>query len=172
MRTIPCPLLVIRNPEGVAEKAELPRFRFEKILVGCDFSSDSATALTYGLSLAQEFQSELHLAHVIEPPAYREVLKTNAETESRYYGELKELLADKLENLVPLEARNWCSPKTVLLEGNAHEKLLEYARQIDTDLIVLGVRGMGLVKSILMGSTTDRVIRQSPCPVLSVHPLD
>jgi len=36
------------------------------------------------------------------------------------------------------------------------------------DMIVLGVRGYGLVKSLLMGSTTDRVVRRSPCPVLAV----
>jgi nucleotide-binding universal stress UspA family protein len=171
MRTIPCPLLVIRNPERVAEKAESTEFRFERILVGCDFSSHASVALTCGVSLAQEFQSELHLAHVMEPPAYKELLKTNAEVETRYYAELKELLSQKLDNLVPLDARNWCTPKTVMLEGNPHEKLIEYAKQINSDLIVLGVRGLGLVKSIMVGSTTDRVIRQAPCPVLSVHPI-
>ncbi|MBT8370446.1 MAG: universal stress protein, partial [Deltaproteobacteria bacterium] len=38
----------------------------------------------------------------------------------------------------------------------------------DIDMIVLGVRGHGLVKTLFLGSTTDRVVRRSPCPVLSV----
>jgi nucleotide-binding universal stress UspA family protein len=39
-------------------------------------------------------------------------------------------------------------------------------------MIVLGVRGHGLVKTLFLGSTTDRVIRQAPCPVLSVSTQD
>jgi nucleotide-binding universal stress UspA family protein len=85
--------------------------------------------------------------------------------------ELKELIGKKLDNLVPEDARNWCFPKTALFEGSADEKIVEYAKQNNIDLITLGVRGHGLVETLFLGSTTDRVARQAPCPVLSVRPL-
>jgi nucleotide-binding universal stress UspA family protein len=55
-----------------------------------------------------------------------------------------------------------------VLRGQAHEELVAYAVTQHIDMIVMGVRGYGLVKSLLMGSTTDRVVRRSPCPVLVV----
>jgi len=55
-----------------------------------------------------------------------------------------------------------------VLRGQPHEELVAYAVTQNMDMIVMGVRGYGLVKSLLMGSTTDRVVRRSPCPVLSV----
>ena len=70
--------------------------------------------------------------------------------------------------MVPAEAANWCKPQISIMEGQSYEELVKYADTRDVDMIVLGVRGHGLVKTLLLGSTTDRVIRNSPCPVLSV----
>jgi nucleotide-binding universal stress UspA family protein len=49
--------------------------------------------------------------------------------------------------------------------------LTRYADNNDMDLMVVGVRGHGLVETLFVGSTTDRVARRSPCPVLSVRPV-
>jgi nucleotide-binding universal stress UspA family protein len=58
----------------------------------------------------------------------------------------------------------------VLLEGQSYLQLLQYAEQEAVDLIVLGSRGHGLIDTMLIGSTTDRVIRNATCAVLSVSP--
>jgi nucleotide-binding universal stress UspA family protein len=171
MRTISCPMLVMRGPELSGKQTETVEFRLEKIMVGCDFSSDSTLALRYALSFAQEFEAELHLVHVMEPSAYQNLSKTVTEAEKGYQNELRKLLSKKLDNLVPEDARNWCFPKTALLDGRADEKIVEYAKQNHIDLIALGVRGHGLVETLFLGSTTDRVARQAPCPVLSVRPV-
>ena len=65
---------------------------------------------------------------------------------------------------------DWCTPKTILLAGHPHEELTKYAVVNEIDLIVLGVRGHSLVETMFVGSTTDRVVREAPCPVLSVRP--
>jgi nucleotide-binding universal stress UspA family protein len=82
--------------------------------------------------------------------------------------DLQAQIRDKLKKMVPTEAFNWCTPQTVLLDGPSHEELIRYAKKNKMDLIVLGVRGQGLVERLFIGSTTDRVVRQTPCPVLSV----
>ena len=171
MRTISCPLLVMRGPEHSEKKKRPVEFRLKKIMVGCDFSSDSTLALRYSLSFAQEFEAELHLVHVMEPTAYQNLSKTIKDAEKGYQFELENLLGKKLDNLVPEDARNWCFPKTALLNGRADEKIVEYAGKNDIDLIALGIRGHGLVETLFLGSTTDRVARQAPCPVLSVRPV-
>jgi len=168
MRTLPCPLLVIPEPSEKALAASAHPLRFQRILIGCDFSADADLALQHGLSLAQEFQSELHLVHVIERPAYPGTAAPAAQTGENFQSALRNQQKAKLSALIPTEASNWCTPKTILLEGQPDEELIGYAVSQQIDLIVLGVRGQGLVEKLFVGSTTDRVIRRTPCPVLSV----
>lgn len=169
MRTLSCPLLVVHGSGRSTQEDSARILTLDKILIGCDFSSDSALALGYGLSLAQEFESELHLVHVIEPPVYPEFAKAGATaTHGIQDHVLSDLLTQKLQKLVPEEVRNWCQLHTVLLEGSPYVELVAYADENSVDMIVLGMRGHGLVKSLLLGSTTDRVIRHTPRPVLTV----
>ncbi len=170
MRTLPCPLLVLRSPEKDAAHVAAQTFRLQRILVGCDFSSDSQLALQHGLRLAQEFQSELYLAHVIEPPTYDDFEESASDLATQSYPELRRRLTRHLQELIPTDAGNWCRPHMVLLDGQSHDELNHYAELHEMDLIVLGVRGKSLVENLFLGSTTDRVIRKAPCPVLAVRP--
>lgn len=165
IRILGCPLLAVHSPEQGFIDSGAGAIRLKKITIGCDFSADSVLALNYGLSLAQEFEAELHLVHVVEPPVYEEFLTPGEQAEKFV---LTDAVKQKLEGLVSEEARNWCSLKPVVLRGRPYEELVAYAMAEEMDMIVLGVRGYGLVKSLLMGSTTDRVVRNAPCPVLAV----
>jgi len=171
MRTLSCPILVVRSLEQDLESFLKKEPRLKRILVGCDFSPDSDLAFQYALSFAQEFQSELHLVHVIEPPAYKNLQKSAAEAGEQAREDLRQPLNERLATMVPKEATNWCAPKTNLLAGEPHEELIKYAAIHDIDLIVLGVRGHSLVETLFVGSTTDRVVRQATCPVLAVRPV-
>jgi nucleotide-binding universal stress UspA family protein len=168
MRVLSCPLLVVHSPEHEFVNQISQEIRLKRILVGCDFSPDSDLAFQHALSLAQEFEADLHLAHVIEPSVSDELLKPDKPLVEEIQQGLHSRLTEKLIAMVPEEARNWCTPQTRILEGQPYEELGGYARSEDMDMIVLGVRGHGLVKTLLLGSTTDRVVRQAPCPVLSV----
>ena len=170
MRTLPCPMYIVRSLERDLAAPVMAEMKLKRILVGCDFSTDSDLAVQYGISLAQEFQTELHLAHVLEPSVYKDMLtQTAAGGDSGREG-LREKLTQKLKSMVPEEARQWCTPETLLLAGHPSDELTKYAVVNDMDLIVLGVRGHSVMESLLVGSTTDRVVRQAPCPVLSVRP--
>lgn len=170
MRTIPCPLLVV-NPSDVSFKYHiLQKPEFKNILVGCDFSTDSDSAVHYGLSLAQEFQADLHLVHVIEPAVYRDEITPDG-MEKEVKRHLGQHLMARLQELVPPETYDWCNVKTMCLAGQPYEELTKYASLNAIDLIILGIRGHGLVESMLLGSTTDRVIRHGGNPVLSVCPM-
>jgi nucleotide-binding universal stress UspA family protein len=168
MRVLSCPLLIIHSPEHEFVSPISQEIRLKRILVGCDFSPDSDLAFQHALSLAQEFEADLHLAHVIEPSVSNELLKPDKALIEEIQQGLHNRLTEKLMAMVPEDARNWCTPQIRILEGHPYEKLGGYAKTEDIDMIVLGVRGHGLVKTLLLGSTTDRVVRQAHCPVLSV----
>ena len=161
IKTLHCPLLVL----PLQEHDLIPQAGFEinlkKILVGCDFSPDSKLAFEYGLSLAQEFQAELCLSHVIKPSLYIE--------ERQGIDQLRNRLKKKLDSMVPEGCRDWCTAKTALLDGEPYIALMDYAKEQDIDMIILGIRGHTLLEKLLVGSTTDRLIRHSPFPVLAVR---
>ena len=168
MLTLPCPLLVLRSPEHQFVGSADDAIRLKKILVGCDFSPDSDQAFNHALSLAQEFEAELHLANVIETPAQSNLIKSESSAVEEIQEDFRNLIRQKLKDLVPEEARNWCTPQTGILEGQPYEELARYAESNDIDMIVMGIRGHSLMKTLFLGSTTDRVVRRAPCPVLSV----
>jgi len=172
MRVLPCPLLVVKGPDYIKEKEKQPEGLIKKILVGCDFSQYSSLAFKHAVSLAQEFEAELHLVHVVEPSVYKDYITPDREASNQLKKDLHGQLREKLEKQIPEEARNWCVPKTTLMAGQPHEELTKYAVVNDIDLIALGAKGGGLVETLFVGSNTDRVIRQSPCPVLSVRPTE
>ena len=170
--------------------------KLKKILVGCDFSADSKQAFDYGLSLAQEFQADIYLAHVIKPtehvdlkPAdyinvipgdylvwgtsdYHEIQKKVTEENREKINILRSRLEKQLHLMVPEECQIWCIPHATLLFGEPYRELIKYAKEYGIDMIVLGVRGHTLWEKLMVGSTTDRVIREAPCPVLAVRPME
>jgi len=162
-RTAPCPVLVMHTDErdwvtGLDTKIDLKR-----ILVAYDFSDFSELALIYALSFAQEYQSELHLLHVLPPFSLNE-------SEITWYPLGREgayhKAAHRLQKAVPPEAHLWCDIKHAVSEGQAYREILNYAEKNQIDLICLGAHGAGFGMRTLFGSNVDRVLRQAPCPVL------
>jgi len=170
MRTLTCPLLVVHSPQPGFVGPEHQQLKLDRILTGCDFSPHSDLSYQYALSLAQQFGSELHLAHVLETPTYNTLLKSVAASgENRRYA-LADELNGKLTEMICQGSTVRYSPRKTLLAGEPYEELTKYAITHNIDLIVLGVRGNSLKETLHLGSTTDRVIRQAPCPVLCVCP--
>jgi len=167
-RTAPCPVLVMHTDErdwvtGVDTKIELKR-----VLVAYDFSDYSELALNYALSFAQEYQSELHLLHVLPPFSLNE-------SEISWYPLGREgtyhKAAHRLQKAVPPETHLWCDIKHAVSEGQPYREILNYAEKNNIDLICLGAHGAGFGMRALFGSNVDRVLRQAPCPVLVTRPL-
>ncbi|MFT5698594.1 MAG: nucleotide-binding universal stress UspA family protein [Desulforhopalus sp.] len=195
IKIIHCPLLVIRTKGRDFIPGDSSEMKLKKILVGCDFSADSKLAFDYGLSLAQEFQADLYLAHVIKPTEYVDLKpadyinvipgdylvwgtadyfeiqkKVTAENRERM-NLLRSRLEKQLHLMVPEECQVWCTPHATLLFGEPYRELVKYAEASEIDMIVLGVRGHTLWEKLTVGSTTDRVIREASCPVLAVRPM-
>lgn len=162
-RTAPCPVLITHPDEREWVDSATGEAQLKKILMAYDFSNDSEVALMFALMLAEEYQSELHLLHVLPPKS----MQSFAEFENDEFAEMMR----QLQDAVPEEAKLWCQLKTVVREGKPYREILEYADEQNVDLICMGVRGAGFGMQALFGSNVDRVLRQSSCPVLIARPL-
>lgn len=170
MRTLPCPLMIIRGGAMDDAHQKDPPVKFRKILVGSDFSETAGSALEYGLSLAQEFQAKLILAHVVAPPIYLDLDHPVVSVDLDSREELETGLKEKLHAMIPGDVYDWCAPEVVLMNGQPYSELVRYAENEGVDLVVLGAHGYNLMEKLFVGATTDRVVRRAPCPVLSVRP--
>ena len=148
--------------------ARPPGHSIKTILVPIDFSERSLEALEIAHSLARRFGAVVHLAHIyatdipmvdalamplIVPPVL---------VAQRVRRHLKDV-ADKLR----LEVR---PGNFHAIAGRPADQICDLARQHAIDLIVVSTRGITGLKHLLLGSTSERIVRFSPCPVLVVHP--
>lgn len=143
----------------------------KNILVATDFGEASHAALAYGRELARTFDATLHVLHVADDVYMR--LGGDA-----YIGVLPELQKDleasankQLDELLVTNDATPVVKRAVVTSSATAAAIVQYARDLDIDLIVVGTHGRGAMAHLLMGSVAERVVRTANCPVLTVrHP--
>lgn len=165
LRKAKCPVLAVPRQADAPGGAGV---LFRRILCAVDFSPCSARAISYGLSLAEEAGGALTFVHVVEGLDH-EPLATAHFNVPEYRQHLVEDARKRLTELVPAATRTWCECREIVCTGKAYREILDTARTLDADLIVLGVRGRHAVDLALFGSTTNHVVRSAECPVLTVR---
>jgi nucleotide-binding universal stress UspA family protein len=139
---------------------------FTRILCALDFSDSSRLALDYALSLAQENKAALTLTHVIEThPLYADFAPPVTLDLDAWTRDARA----RLHAMVPGAARTSCNIAEIVHEGKPYREILQLAKTLDVDLIVLGVRGRGAADMFFFGSTTHHVIREARCAVLTLR---
>lgn len=142
----------------------------QKILAPTDFSPHSQRALQYACGLAKRLDSRLHMLHVLS-----EVVAAGPDAilmpapPPEFYNESENAALRKLaESIQP----NWETPSSVVHAvqwGGAVEAVVEYAEEHEIDLIVIATHGRTGLSRVLMGSVAERIVREAPCPVLTVR---
>ena len=159
----PCPVLVTHPLEREWVSMSTGEIDLNRILIPLDFSRDSESAMKLGISIAQEYQAEVHLMHVLATEGREEPeLAWSSSSNSNAYT----FTARKLQEILPKEVSLWCNFVNVVRCGKVHEEILSYAREHEIDLICMGVSGNDWTIGKLLGSNVDRVLREAPCPVL------
>lgn len=145
--------------------------KLNRIVVPTDFSEFSSHAVRYGCEFARRFSAELHLVNVVEDiyplvPEPGMMLPAAGE----YLADLQKSAEKAIAALPP---DGWGDGLTVVrtvLVGTPFLEIVRYAREQDADLIVIGTHGRSGLVHVLMGSVAEKVVRKSPCPVLTVRP--
>lgn len=141
---------------------------FEHLLCATDFSFCSERALIYSSAIARRYGSELFVVHALAPETLQVLSPTallGAFDRSRRYAE--QCMATLVQNEHLQGLHDW-SP--VLMEGEVSEVLSGLVRKHNIDLIVVGTHGHSGIRKLLLGSTAEKIIRLSACPVLTVGP--
>jgi nucleotide-binding universal stress UspA family protein len=168
IRKATCPTLVV-PPRAPDVPAGAP-IQFRRILCAVDFSESSLEALARAINMAQEADAQLTLLHVVEfAPVLAEEPTMPALDLSRVRAAAAADARRKLHELIPEQARTYCTVDTAAVEGRAYREILRQAIDRQSDLIVMGVHGRGPLDLMVFGSTTHHVIRASGCPVLIVR---
>ena len=141
--------------------------RFSRILIPIDFSRPSLKAMPYALAISRQFGADVHLLHVTDlsqqpPPTLMTLpLIPRSEWNRRLMRRLRSIALKYRTpgNVHALDPR----------EGVAYEEICATAREIKADLIVIATHGYTGYKRMFLGSTAERVVQHSPCPVLVVR---
>ncbi len=147
--------------------------RLDRILVATDFGEAADAALQYGRALARVFGASLTVLHVAE-----DLLTASFGVEGYIGGYpefqrgIEEAARKKLEALLTEEDRTELGAIAVLrTSGSPALTIVNYAKDVHADLIIMGTHGRGAMAHLLMGSVAERGVRTAPCPVLTVkHP--
>ena len=140
----------------------------KRILVPTDFSESARLALRYGVSFAREYQAELTLLHVVETIAVGYASDLFPVPMAEVFQEIAGYARGELGKLAQ-EARDRGVGVVVekVVQGKPAAEIMRVSREDTIDLIVLGTHGKGVLDHALFGSTTEKVVRKAPCPVLT-----
>jgi nucleotide-binding universal stress UspA family protein len=141
-----------------------------KILVPVDFSEPSKRAVNYGLSLALQFKARLVLAHIVPTNiglGYTFLTETFAVEKDRATH-----AKSMLPTLIPEEYRDLVNLNIVVKIGNVKDELLGMIKDEKVDLVVMGTHGNSGFQRYVLGSLTERMLRQVPVALLTVSHLD
>lgn len=158
----PCPVLVTHPSEREWVGLSTCEIDLKRLLVAYDNSADADLAVKYGVSLAEQCQAEVHLLHVMSGKS--------AKLPDDDLSTSDEIAAQRLQMLIPKEARLWCNFVTGVRVGRPSDQIVDYAKEQEIDLICMGASGTGFSLEKMFGSTADRVLRHAPCPVLVSRP--
>ena len=147
-----------------------------KILVLVDFSKPSERAVRYGITVGRGMEARLYFLHMIN----RRMIDALHDMSGKgYKGEflkaLRKLMEDRekdLREVVPADLVEGMEVEFLIRKGEPADEVINVAKELSIDLIVVGSQGHTAGESETIGSVAQHVLQHAPCPVLLVRPLE
>ncbi len=147
-----------------------------KILMPTDFSDFSKHALKYAESFASQYRAKLYLLHVISDipdfsAFYLKHFPLENINEEEICREVENRVRSEMERLISEDIKENIEVEPAVVVGVPSLEIINFAKEKSIDLIVIATHGRTGLKHVLFGSTAEKVVRGSPCPVMTVrHP--
>jgi universal stress protein A len=147
---------------------------FTRILVATDFSLDSDSAIAYALALAKTIPASVHVVHVVDNPLAAGVWSSEVYT-TELAGLQINLVRDaekQLRSGIRAIDHHGVKITTEVRTGRPAPTIVQCARDRASDLVIIGSHGRTGVARVVMGSVAEHVVRNAPCPVLVIRPVE
>ena len=145
----------------------------KKILIPFDGSEYSKKAILFAADVAQQNNSELFLVHVVKdkdiPPEILEYVKSE-----KINGGIGKVSAKLISEGIMKAAQKQIQEmglkiaKSMVFRGDPAEEIIQFAKNNDIDMIVIGSRGLGQIKGLLLGSVSSKVCHLAECTCVTV----
>lgn len=135
-----------------------------EIVLATDFSPAAANALSYAIDLAHRFHAGLHVVNAVEPPNYALPPETWRATD-----EARDLESTKLREFLHATSPE-VESDVQIWEGNIPQVVTSAIERDEADLVVVGSQGRTGLGKLLLGSSAEEILRNAPCPVLTIGP--
>jgi nucleotide-binding universal stress UspA family protein len=154
--------------QKAAQKQKTAEVAFTTILVPIDFSPCSLEAFRMAVSMARRYEAELLLVHVVDTRMLAAVERLGIPVKADQMKTIRHRLRLSFRGI--MESEKGVKMRRLILEGSPFTEIMRLARTQKVDMIVMGAYGgrTGEVEKIFFGSTAEKVVRASPCPVLCV----
>jgi nucleotide-binding universal stress UspA family protein len=125
--------------------------------------------------MAEKFSDSLYIIHVIEETFYHAPYLEaflDAETVKRISEEMEKKIRQQLDDVCKSKAGMLNEYYPIISRGMAFSEIISIAKKKETDLIIMSTHGRTGLGHVLFGGVAERVLREAPCPVLTVHMSD
>ena len=133
----------------------------KKMVVAYDGSEGSQKALAWAVDLALQLKSDVTVITVVKPPEF----SSNIDEVDEFYAAGEKHCRPLLEKAVAFGEEHGLTIQTEILHGHPAESIVRYAVNRKADLIVMGTRGLGGFKNLVIGSVAQKVMTYSKVPV-------
>ena len=144
--------------------------KLDLILVPTDFSGLSCEAFSWATLLAREFKTKIVIVHVISNRDAEEMTAQPGNPWEKVLEREDHAMVDSFRRCLQADIDQTVEVQTLVKVGPADEKIIEAAQEKAADLIVMATHGRTGLFHALMGSVAEKVVRQAPCPVLTLRP--
>lgn len=138
---------------------------YDEILVPTDGSDAATRALDHALDIAGQYDARIHALYVVDANAYS-TLEAGTDV---VISALEEEGNEAIEAVADRAAAAGVETATEVTTGTVHRTIIEYADDHGIDLIVMGTHGRRGLDRYLLGSVTEKVVRASDVPVLTIR---
>ena len=142
---------------------------FKKILCPVDFSEFTKDVVAYAADISRQYGAELHVLHVIPNLTYFTPYESFLTPENLVAME-KNIQDEVDRDFKKVLSAVGIDVRKVVRTGVAFVEIIDYAKTEGIDLIVMGTHGRSGIEHILIGNVAEKVVRKSPCPVMTIRP--
>ena len=142
----------------------------QRILVAIDFSDLSPLVMDYACSLALAWEARLYVVHVVHDLSYFTGIYHTDQPLSELQQRLEAEAHERLEALCQSQLGTQAPYETVVVTGRPVVEIHQLVRQHAVDCLVLGAHSIDKPEHQLFGSTAERLLQQTSCPILMIPP--